>query len=175
MQLRLIPYIAALVIFALDRVTKHLIETKLTVWDSIPVIPNVFYIVHTQNPGAAFGMLADATHPARTFFLIGVSIVVLLLIAFLLWKPSRGGFSADRLPVTGLTLVLGGALGNVYDRVLAGTVTDFLQVFIGRYEFPSFNVADSAITIGAGLLLLDMWRSHRRQSAATRQAGVTSR
>jgi signal peptidase II len=164
---RLMAYGLALAIFALDRFTKHLIETKLSLWDSIPVIPQVFYIVHTQNRGAAFGMLADTNHPARTFFLIGISLIVLAGIAVLLWRPGRGGFGAGRLPVAGLAAVLGGALGNVYDRILAGSVTDFIQVFIGTWEFPSFNIADSAITVGAALLLVDMWLSHRNQPQRT--------
>lgn len=172
MPARLVPYLIALAVFGLDRFTKHVIETRMSVWDTIPVIPGVFNIVHAQNRGAAFGILSDAEHPLRTFFLVGLSLMVLVVIAGMLWKPARVGLAGNRLLMAGLSLVLGGALGNVHDRILAGSVTDFLQVFIGSYEFPSFNVADSAITVGAGLLMLDMWYSHRRQAAAeNRPAG----
>jgi signal peptidase II len=170
---RLGPYLIALAVFALDRFTKHLIETRVTLWDSIPVLPGIFYIVHTRNRGAAFGMLNDSTHPLRTLLLIGVSTIVLIAIGFVIWNPPRWGFSTSRLALAGLALVLGGALGNVYDRVLAGSVTDFLQVFIGSYEFPSFNVADSAITVGSGLLLIELWISHRRQSSSPSRSPAT--
>jgi signal peptidase II len=84
-------------------------------------------------------------------------------ITTLLLHPARGGLISTGVLRFGLALVLGGALGNVYDRVLVGSVTDFLEFYFGQYQFPAFNVADSAITIGAGLLLLDMWRGHRHE------------
>src|SRR5262249_53104641 len=89
-------------------------------------------------------------------FLVGVSLVVMCIVGAMLWKPPAG--MTTTLVRTGLALVFGGALGNFLDRVFRGTVTDFLQFLFGSYEFPSFNAADSAITIGAALLLLDMLR-----------------
>ena len=86
------------------------------------------------------------------------------LIAVMLWRPHHAGMHDTVLLRIGLSLVFGGALGNVWDRLFRGTVTDFLQVFFGSYEFPSFNAADSAITIGAVLLLIDLWRTRHRQS-----------
>jgi signal peptidase II len=90
---------------------------------------------------------------------MGVSAIVMSVILAMLWRPVKNGVAHSFLLHTGLALVFGGALGNAWDRVVRGTVTDFLQFFIGSYEFPSFNVADSAITLGATLLLLDLWKT----------------
>jgi len=158
--------IAAVVL--LDRVTKLYIRAHVSPWDTYPVIPKFFNIVHTENPGAAFGMLADYG-PWRAFVLVGVSVIMLGVIGYLLWKPhtiaGRGGLHHSELTQVALALVFAGALGNVWDRLFRGTVTDFLQVFIGSYEFPSFNAADSAITIGACLLIIDLWRTRRHHDA----------
>ena len=153
--------IAALV-FVLDRVTKVLIERNVSIWDTHQVIPGFFNIVHTKNRGAAFGMFSDGTSELRTFLLIGVSIAVLIFVAVLLLQPSRAGFSGSRTTMIGLSLVLGGAIGNIYDRIVSGMVTDFLEFYMGQWHFAAFNVADSAITVGAGLLLLDMWMSRKQ-------------
>lgn len=153
--------IAAAVV-ALDRVTKIYIRSHLTSWDIHSVIPGFFNIVHTENPGAAFGVLADSVSEWRSLLLVGVSLVVMAVIGTILWRPSRMGPSTA-LMTTGMALVFGGALGNVWDRILRGTVTDFLQFYFGSYEFPSFNVADSAITIGAALLLLDALRTRHNK------------
>jgi signal peptidase II len=125
------------------------------------VIPGFFNIVHTENPGAAFGALSESGGPWRSVFLVGISLVVMVVIGVILWRPARLAISDTLLLRTGLALVFGGALGNLWDRLLRGTVTDFLQFFFGSYEFPSFNAADSAITIGAGLLILDLWRTRK--------------
>jgi len=143
-------------LFALDRVTKILVERRIGLYDTIPVIPNIFNLVHTKNRGAAFGIFNDAPSEWRTLFLVGVSFVILGLIGHMLWQATREA-STPWLRLA-LTLVFGGALGNLYDRALAGEVTDFLQVFLGSYEWPSFNVADSAISTGAVLLAIDMLR-----------------
>lgn len=175
MAQRIQSLLIILAVIAADRWSKHYIQTEFGPFDTVPVIPGIFNIVHSENPGAAFGMLADASSQWRTLLLIGISAVVMGIVAWMLFGPaSRGGnksveaaLSETPLGRTGLALVLGGALGNLWDRVVVGTVTDFLQVFIpgpwGLYEFPSFNIADSAITIGACLLILDMWL-HRKQT-----------
>ncbi len=156
MKVRL-AIIAAIV--ALDRVTKLYIQTNFSALDTVPVIPGIFNIVHAENPGAAFSMLADAPLAIRRTILIGLSGLVMAIVAYLLFRPKHPG----ETPVTpiGLALVLGGALGNFWDRIVIGTVTDFLQFFIGPYEYPSFNVADSAVFCGAALLLVDMWRTRK--------------
>ena len=129
-------------------------------------------------------MLATAPEVVRKLVLIGVSTLVMAIVGVLLWRSSpvthetTGSPSAiresgsdsgaesgsDAWMRAGLTLVFAGALGNLIDRVFRGTVTDFIQVFIGSYEFPSFNVADSAITIGAGLLVIDLLRNRKTAS-----------
>jgi signal peptidase II len=151
----------AAAVFVLDRATKLWIEATVSLWDSFHVIPGFFDIVHTKNKGAAFGMFAEGDNQLRTILLIGVSVGVLLFISYLLLRPGRGGFSASAVTTIGLALVLGGALGNIYDRVVHGEVTDFLEFYSGTWRFAAFNVADSAISVGAGLLILDMWRTRK--------------
>jgi signal peptidase II len=112
--------------------------------------------------------LSDAPDGLREFLLIGVSLAVMGLIIWMLIQAVRGATPSTGWTRIALGLVLGGAAGNLYDRIVSGSVTDFIQVFIGSYEWPSFNVADSAITVGAVLLGLDMLRSRgeRKQHGA---------
>jgi signal peptidase II len=140
----------SLTIVALDQLTKWAILTWVPLYDKIAV--NSFInITHQQNRGAAFSFLADAAGWQRWFFTI-LAIAVSAAIIVWLWRIRR-----DRLLVlsSGLALVLGGALGNVIDRMRFGHVVDFIQVLIYGWPFPSFNVADSAITVGAALLIID--------------------
>lgn len=160
--LRTFAWAISAAIFALDRITKVWIEERVTLWDSHSVIPGFFNIVHTKNRGAAFGMFSDSDHPLRTLLLIGVSVAVLLFISYVLLRPGKGGFATTPMTTIGLALVLGGALGNIYDRVLYGEVTDFLEFYSGSWRFAAFNIADSAISVGAGLLILDMWRTRKQ-------------
>jgi len=158
--------IAAAVI-VIDRITKMYIRSQYTSWDVTPVIGGFFNIVHTVHPDAAFGILADSPSAWSSMLLVAVSLVVMAILGVMLWRPrpasSQGlGMQAPGLVSVGLALVFGGAFGNVWDRLFRGTVTDFLQVFFGSYEFPSFNAADSAITIGAVLLLIDLWRTRHQ-------------
>ena len=160
----LIPAVLSLTVVALDRLSKILIQRSMTGFDSILLIPDWLRIVHTENPGAAFGVLAEGNPFLRTFILIGVSSLVLLFVIAALWgKQSTFTSTGSRL---GLAFVLGGALGNLYDRIFRGTVTDFIDVYHGTWSFPAFNVADSAITVGAFLLAFEMLRS--RQSSTAR-------
>lgn len=163
---RISPFLVAAAIFVLDRVTKLLIRQRVGVWDNYPVIPKFFSIVHTENRGAAFGMFADSSSILRPFFLVALSLGVMAFITVLLLKPARGGLIPTWTLRAGLSLVLGGALGNVIDRIVRGSVTDFLEFYFGSYTFAAFNVADSAITVGAGLLLIDMWLGSRRVKEA---------
>jgi signal peptidase II len=166
-RLQSVAIIAAVVI--IDRITKLYIRMRVSPWDVHAVIPGFFNIIHTENPGAAFGMFSESASQWRSLFLIAVSVVVMALIGWILWRPARAGFNDSALLRTGFALVLGGALGNFIDRATRGTVTDFLQFFFGTYEFPSFNAADSAITIGAGLLLIDLWKSRGKKELAANE------
>lgn len=154
LQLPIIP-----AVFALDRVTKALIEARVTAWDNFPVIPNFFSIVHTRNRGAAFGFLNDSNSPWRGVILIGVAAIVMAMVAGMLWQSFRSREPQTAWLRAGLALVLGGAAGNMFDRVVEGSVTDFLLFYWGDSQFPAFNVADSAITCGAICLFMDMLRA----------------
>ncbi len=152
----LLPWlaIAALVIVA-DQFTKTLIVGWFHLGDS-RTVTSFFNLVRVHNTGAAFSFLAGASGWQRWFFVVlGAAAAV-----FIVWLlRSHGG---QRLFATALALILGGALGNVVDRLLHGHVVDFIQVHYGGWYFPSFNVADSAITVGAVLLILDELRRVRR-------------
>jgi signal peptidase II len=159
MNPRLRSALIILAVVVLDRTSKLAILAGVSPWQTIPVIPGIFNIVHAENPGAAFSMLADAPPLIRGVILIGIYLLLMAIIGSMLWRlPAR----ASLLLATALALVFGGALGNLWDRVFRGTVTDFIQVYIGSYEFPSFNVADSAITVGAALMAIDLLRSGRK-------------
>lgn len=147
-------WLAALV-FVVDQITKWVVFLGMEYQAMIPVLP-FFSIVHVHNTGAAFSFLAQAGGWQRYFFL-GIGIVASLFILHLLRKHHK-----DPLMATGLTLILGGAIGNVFDRVWHGFVVDFLYFNYQTYSFPAFNIADSAITVGAGLLI---WDSLRRKQA----------
>jgi len=149
-------------VFLLDRVTKVVIEHKVSLWDSHNVIPGFFDIVHAQNKGAAFGMFNEGDSSLRTLLLIAVSLAVLAFVSVLLFRPAKAGFSTSRLTTVALSLVLGGALGNLWDRAWSGMVTDFLEFYFRSYRFAAFNVADSAITVGAFLLLIDIWKNRKQ-------------
>jgi signal peptidase II len=151
-------------VFVLDRLTKIWIENNVSTYDSFHVIPGFFDIVHAKNRGAAFGMFAEGDSQLRTFLLIGVSLAVLVFISFVLLRPSKSEGAASRMTVYGLSLVMGGALGNIYDRIVYGMVTDFLEFYLGEYRFAAFNVADSAITVGAALLIMDMWLTRNQKN-----------
>jgi signal peptidase II len=155
---RALPFAGAALVVAADRASKIAVERSLSMWDSVPIIPGVVNLVYTRNRGAAFGLFNDWPDPWRSLLLIGVSGVILFFIARMLIVDGN-----SRWP---LSLVLGGAIGNLYDRIMFGSVTDFIQVFLGSYEWPSFNVADSAISAGAVLLAVDVLRPKARAAGA---------
>src|ERR1035438_6057369 len=138
----------AILVVALDRFTKWTIAHRLSLHDSITVIPGFFRIIHTENPGAAFGIFADSPATWKVALLILFSLIALLIVSMLLWKNSHAMTSTG----IGLSLILGGAVGNLWDSIMSRHVVDFLLFYIGRYQWPAFNVADSAIVVGAGLL-----------------------
>ncbi|MEZ5399333.1 MAG: signal peptidase II [Bryobacteraceae bacterium] len=158
-QARLIPFALSSVVFAADRLTKVWIVANLSLWDVIPVIPGLFNIIHSENTGMAFSLLQDAPEAVRTTVLIGFAGAVLCVVAWMLWKAET------RWQRIALALVLGGALGNLYDRIVRGSVTDFLDVFAGTVHWPTFNVADSAITVGALMIVFELLRSPAPKTA----------
>jgi signal peptidase II len=148
--------VAALVILC-DRLSKTYIRGHLVrELGSIQVIPHFFSITHVENTGAAFSMMADWPQSVRAPLLIGFSVFASLLVCYMLWKSAR------RFTWTGfaMALILGGAAGNLYDRVRYGHVTDFLHFYIGAHVWPDFNIADSAIVVGSTLLVIDLLMGH---------------
>jgi signal peptidase II len=166
MSRRLPAYALALIWFCIDRATKLLVEANMNLEDVFVIIPGFFNLIYTSNRGMAFSLLAEGESEWRSFFLIGLTALVLALVASILWQTSPRGLAASRLSRLGLSLVLGGALGNLYDRVASGAVTDFLDFYIASYHWPAFNVADMGLSVGAALVVLDFWRSRDREADA---------
>jgi signal peptidase II len=143
----------------LDRASKAWFETQTAEGWRHEVIHNFFYLVHTKNPGIAFSLLANSPSPLLRILLIAGALVIIGLIAWLL----VAGPNLSALNAAGLALLLGGAAGNVVDRIVHGGVTDFLEFYLGPYRYPAFNVADSAITLGAMLVVVDvLFGKHQR-------------
>ena len=156
---QLAPWLGiAAVIVAADLATKALVQASLAPGERIPVVPFADLVL-VFNTGAAFSFLAGAGGWQRGFF-IAVAIAAVVLIVWLLGR--HGG---ERLFCAGLALILGGAIGNLWDRIRLGHVVDFVLLHAGGWHFPAFNVADSAITIGAALLILDSLRGKRAGGA----------
>jgi len=145
----------SLLVLTLDQWTKWLVELHVPFPSSLEVIPGFFHLSHLRNTGVAFGMLDSL---GAGFSRWGLSILALGAIGLVTWLFRGAPESSTRLLVS-LSLVLGGATGNLLDRVFQGSVTDFLGVYLGSYRWPDFNVADSAISIGLVLLLIDTLRS----------------
>jgi len=144
--------VVAVAVALADRLSKWWVQANLPLGTVKPVIPGLFNLVHTENRGLAFGLFSSAVNGWRDLLVTGVGLGVLVLILAVLWKSTPG----DRCTQTALALVLGGALGNLWDRLQQGAVTDFLDFYLGRWHWPAFNVADSAISVGALLLLGSM-------------------
>jgi signal peptidase II len=142
----------AVLVLCLDRLTKWAVGRNIALHDSIQVIPGLFRLTHVQNSGAAFGLFADSPSQWKIAVLVLFSIVALVIVSMLLWRNSHS-MSTTGL---GLSLILGGALGNLWDRLVNGRVVDFLLFYIGDHQWPAFNVADSAIVVGAGLLVIEI-------------------
>ncbi|WP_370872443.1 signal peptidase II [Paenibacillus zeirhizosphaerae] len=148
-------YVVAFIVFLLDQGTKYLIATRLELGETIPVIGSFFQITSHRNRGAAFGILQGQ----RELFIV-ITVVVVIAIIWYLRKTIRNG---QKLLPFGLSLVLGGAIGNFLDRAIAGEVVDFARFNFGSYTFPIFNIADSAIVVGVAIIILDTLLDTRRQ------------
>ena len=140
------------VVILLDIWTKWLVVKRIDLHEAIPVIPNFFQLVHVRNTGAAFGIGANAASKIVPMLLNAGAIAVFIVVVIYAMRAAV----TDRLLQTGLHLILGGAIGNLLDRFRFGYVVDFLDVYVRNSHWPAFNVADSAICIGIGLLFLDM-------------------
>ena len=157
---RITHFLLALFVVLLDRWTKHLAATRVAMYAHIQVIPGFFRLTHTENTGAAFSLFADSPSRWKTALLIGFSVVAMIVVFVLLWKQKRG------MTLTGiaLSLILGGAIGNLWDRVASGRVVDFLLFYVRQYQWPVFNLADSAIVIGASLLVIEILFTRSKNS-----------
>jgi signal peptidase II len=149
---RTLYILIALVVVLLDRWTKRLVAQRISLYSHIQVIPGFFRLTHTENTGAAFSLFADSAAPWKTGLLIAFSGIALVVVSVLLWKNERAQVATG----VGLALIMGGALGNLWDRLARGRVIDFLLFYFKRYQWPVFNLADSAIVVGAGLLVLEI-------------------
>lgn len=154
-RLRLALPIAGLVVF-FDQLSKLYIDRRFALYESLEVVENFFHITYVRNKGAAFGLFADSAYRVPFFI-----CVALLAVIGILWYLAQVEDS-QRGQQVGLSLVLGGALGNLVDRIRLGEVIDFLDVHWYRHHWPAFNVADIAICVGVGLLLLGLWQAERQ-------------
>ena len=153
---RTIHFLLALLVVLLDRWSKRLVAAHIAMYTHIQIIPGFFRITHTENTGAAFSLFADSPSHWKTALLIGFSLIAMVIVSVLLWRQARA------LTLTGiaLSLILGGAVGNLWDRVASGRVVDFLLFYAKSYQWPVFNLADSAIVVGASLLVIEILFMH---------------
>jgi signal peptidase II len=147
------------VLILLDQVSKAVIHSRLALGDSLEVIPGLLSFTHVQNTGAAFGMLNNIDFPYKPVVMVAIAGLALLAIAV---YATQLGFE-DRLARLGLSFILGGALGNLIDRAVRGYVVDFVDVYWRGVHFWAFNVADAAISVGAVLVILDMFGVGRKE------------
>lgn len=153
-----------LMVLAVDQSTKWLVARSLDLHEYRPLVEGLLSLSHVRNRGAAFGILSEADLPYQAILFAGLSLVALLAIAVYAWRLP----ATARLPQLALALILGGALGNLIDRLRLGYVVDFVHVYWREHQWPDFNAADSAITIGVTLLVLDILRSpHAETSGKT--------
>jgi len=142
----------ALGVVFFDQLTKQIIIKSLNIYETVPVIQGFFDLVHVRNRGMAFGIMNDAKSNSGTWLLLAMSSVaiVLLLVWFFRLKDEGVFFTLS------LSLILGGAVGNIIDRLRFGEVVDFLDVYVGAYHWPAFNVADAAITVGTFMIAANL-------------------
>ena len=136
-------------VLVLDQVSKAVVSATLKIHEIRPLIHGLLNLTRVHNTGAAFGLLAGQSSPLRTVFFLAVSLVAMGVVLWMLYRLPPG----QKVELVALSLILGGALGNVFDRVRLGEVVDFIDVYYHSYHWPAFNVADSAISIGVILLL----------------------
>lgn len=150
-------------VIVLDQWTKWMVEAHLPHHAAHPVIPGFLNLTHVRNTGVAFGLFASEGVGDGSWLLTLLGLAALSAVGVYFWYAPAG----DRLLLVALALVVGGAIGNLIDRVSSGAVTDFIDVYVGLHHWPSFNVADSAISIGIVLMAIDSFRSHQEHKAPT--------
>ena len=148
----------SVVVVVADQFTKWLAQASLIPYQPVPVIP-MFNLTLAYNTGAAFSMLSDASGWQRWFF-VSLAIVVVIVLFSWVWRMRAD----ERLHAISITLILGGAIVNLIDRLLHGYVVDFLDVYYGSYHWPIFNIADSAITVGVVVLIIDMFINQKNET-----------
>jgi signal peptidase II len=154
---RAMHFLTALIVVLLDRWTKHIVATHIAMYSHIQIIPGFFRLTHTENTGAAFSLFADSPSHWKTSMLIAFSLLAMVVVSVLLWKQTQ----AFTITGVALSLILGGAVGNLWDRLARGRVIDFLLLYIKQYQWPVFNLADSAIVVGASLLVFEILVARR--------------
>ncbi len=142
----------AVVVLSSDQVTKTMVESSLPEHSVIPIFRGFFNLTHIKNTGAAFGLFADSPAAWKTALLIAISCLLLATVATIVWRNQKLHWEAG----VGLALILGGALSNLVDRLRTGKVVDFLDFYYRGYHWPAFNLADSAIVVGAAFLILQV-------------------
>jgi signal peptidase II len=152
--------ILAVLFFASDLATKFLVVRNFRLHETVAVIPGFFSLTHTTNPGIAFSLFADVNSEWKVVLLTLVGLLALGYVAWLVWRNDPPSASA-RL---GLALIAGGILGNMSNRILTGAVVDFLDFYLGSFTWPTFNLADTYICVGAGLVLLVLFRGGEAES-----------
>ncbi|MFQ5780813.1 MAG: signal peptidase II [Nitrospiria bacterium] len=155
-------------IIILDQISKFYVQDAFRLHESVSVINGFFSLTYIRNPGAAFGFLADQDGVFRAVFFLTVSVIALSLLVFFFLQTPKEDISA----LIAISLLFGGAIGNLIDRLRLGEVVDFLDFYIGQYHWPAFNVADSAITVGIVLLMLNLFFQKKdvaRQTIEIRQ------
>jgi len=159
-----VKYLAvSLLILVADSATKWLVSTRIGLNDAVPLVPDLFQLVHVRNTGAAFGIGANTESHFVPMLLNGGAIVVFVVVVVYALRTAV----TDRMLQVALHLILGGAIGNLVDRFRFGYVVDFLDFYVRDHHWPAFNIADSAICIGIGLLFLDMKKHPEEKEAVS--------
>lgn len=150
--LLIVPFIVSV-----DFITKWLVEDNFLLYYPVPIIKGFLNITYVKNPGAAFGIMSDMDPFIRSIIFVVMSLLAVIAIIYIYFKYPDDSY----LVKDACALILGGAIGNMIDRVRFGEVVDFIDIYWGQYHWPAFNVADTAITIGVGIFLLDMFRQEK--------------
>ena len=145
-------------ILILDQATKYLVEKHVRLYETITIVPGFFNLTHVRNRGAAFGILANVPGIWRSLFFISVTIIAVAVIGYLIRTAT------ERLHLVAFSLIAGGAVGNLIDRLRYTEVVDFIQWYVKDLYWPSFNIADSAISVGVALLVVDMLFTKKHQN-----------